>query len=1104
MTPSSGFRAFFAILPQAVVVACGGNAHDASSSSTPTGGATTATETNAGGPSAPTGGAGGIGTAPSPAAGTPSSSAGAPDASSAGTGGSAGAPDTGTAGSCPDGNCVIPSCTNAAQDGTETDVDCGGLECPDCLPGSACVLASDCSSHVCDSGVCASANCDDATRNADESDVDCGGSCAPCPVGATCDAAADCDSGVCTRTCQAPSCTDLVMNGAETSVDCGGPECPPCAPGTACEQNSDCSSGLCVDTLCASPSCTDLVLNGNETDVDCGGGCPGCDNGLACSTDPDCADRFCSAGTCVEPTCDDALHNGIESDVDCGGGCPPCPAGQGCAVDADCVGGHCFHGRCPVGVVEVEGALVFEAGIGPLALLDGVQLEPGGADELVVATLGEHSLSVLSGGGPGGFTALTRYSGALVRPRLACDIDGDGLVEILFETQYEEYGNYLHLGWELGRMQEGELTSLAAWTDVMADYDFADLDGDGAVDLLFAGGSYDARARLNVKFGDGNGGFGETQAAFLLTVDNGFPEYAYLDSFDVVDANDDQVPDIVLQNGQPGTSAVPAVFLVRGDGSGGFLLPPEQIPEIPANEHDATRLLASGDLDRDGTGDMVFWKNSRAAMTLRLGSPDGSFRDPSIIPLVSLSPVVLRDMDHAGNLEIVTGKELVTLWSGDTLTAEPLASLQVENFSKYDVHFGDFDGNGLEDVVVAHSGRDLGNGTAIGSNLAVYFQRAPFEFLTHQALEGGDHLVAAWVAVDDVDGNGAEDVVTVHDFSGAALEFVNGPSVSYFEGETVIRRDSMDFGDSSGYIGGHGTTGDFNGDGRVDLAVDAASVTAILTQDESGAFLEGQQLTNALGSVGVDLNGDQRTDLVLSGTRTIQAYTADPDGTLVLSDTVALGENDFIGGLYRGDADGDGLVDVLATGYNSTRSPIAAGFIYDDWNHISRTWVLHNAGTGALSLRAPIERHPLTFTGEQNDLGGAQGAAVGDFDGDGVNDLCVAYVEFHQVGIHYSSGPGGPAEVVDCGVLANPNGVVAYDWNGDGRDDLAVSDFASAALTVLQSVGRAGCPELLGHYRLGRHPWNIELLRRSPDQPPAVVAAGLQRALILPFRLKPF
>src|SRR5262245_13149230 len=48
-----------------------------------------------------------------------------------------------------------PLCGNGVMNGTETDVDCGGLTCPQCRLGARCAVDGDCRSGACANGACA-------------------------------------------------------------------------------------------------------------------------------------------------------------------------------------------------------------------------------------------------------------------------------------------------------------------------------------------------------------------------------------------------------------------------------------------------------------------------------------------------------------------------------------------------------------------------------------------------------------------------------------------------------------------------------------------------------------------------------------------------------------------------------------------------------------------------------------------------------------------------------------------------------------------------------------------------------------------------------------
>jgi hypothetical protein len=248
---------------------------------------------------------------------------------------------------CAAGACV--SCGDGRQNDMETDVDCGGPECPGCADTLMCTVGSDCAGERCVGGMCVS--CMDMTRNAEETDVDCGGGlCPPCADRLMCMVGSDCAGGAC-ESGRCVSCSDGVRNQDETDVDCGGSACTArCAPTRMCTVAGDCASGICLSGQCSTPGCTDMVQNGMESDVDCGGPtCPGCPVGDTCTAGSDCAEGVCGAAmTCSAPTCSDGVANGTETDIDCGGPgtCPRCADYRICTAPSDCMTAMCTMGRC--------------------------------------------------------------------------------------------------------------------------------------------------------------------------------------------------------------------------------------------------------------------------------------------------------------------------------------------------------------------------------------------------------------------------------------------------------------------------------------------------------------------------------------------------------------------------------------------------------------------------------------------------------------------------------------------------------------------------------------------------------------------------------------
>jgi hypothetical protein len=87
-----------------------------------------------------------------------------------------------------------------------------------------------------------------------------------------------------------------------------------------------------------------------------------------------------------------------------------------------------------------------------------------------------------------------------------------------------------------------------------------------------------------------------------------------------------------------------------------------------------------------------------------------------------------------------------------------------------------------------------------------------------------------------------------------------------------------------------------------------------------------------------------------------------------------------------------------------------------------------------------------------------QSVAVGDFNGDGHNDLAVGNFFSANVTILLGNGSGGftqpPGSPVGTG--NQPQSVAVGDFNGDGHNDLAVANFLSTDVTILLGDGAGG------------------------------------------------
>jgi hypothetical protein len=256
--------------------------------------------------------------------------------------------------------------------------------------------------------------------------------------------------------------------------------------------------------------------------------------------------------------------------------------------------------------------------------------------------------------------------------------------------------------------------------------------------------------------------------------------------------------------------------------------------------------------------------------------------------------------------------------------------------------------------------------------------------------------------------------------------------------------------------------GDIDHDGRSDIVLaGATSFTQlpVARSDGAGGFAAGNwaavsftgwAATTGAQTLSGDFDGDGYGDLAVTGvagwTNLRIAYSVPGQGAfLAASGTVA----NFPGWAatagvkaLAGDFDGDGSDDIALTGGSGwTSLPVA-------FSRGLATFVVSNAGASLFPAWAATA--------------GAK-ALSGDFDGDGRDDIALTGVAgWGAIPIAFSNGDG--TFLIKFASVANFPGwaatagakVVAGDFDGDGRDDLAVTGVAGwGSLPVALSNGDA-------------------------------------------------
>jgi hypothetical protein len=221
-------------------------------------------------------------------------------------------------------------------------------------------------------------------------------------------------------------------------------------------------------------------------------------------------------------------------------------------------------------------------------------------------------------------------------------------------------------------------------------------------------------------------------------------------------------------------------------------------------------------------------------------------------------------------------------------------------------------------------------------------------------------------------------------------------------------------------------TGDFDGDGNIDLAVTNASSNTVSILKNNGAGIFNVSSENSVGSspcglVAGDFDNDGDLDLAVDNGPSVTIFKNNGNGTFIFSSNVGVGSATL---MAAGDIDGDGDLDLVVSNRNS--------------NNIS---VLKNNGTGTFSVSSTIGANS------------PQGIAIGDFDNDG--DLDFAVVEYwgSRVLIFKNDGTGSFTLSYAYGVGGNTDQVITGDFDNDGYLDLAVTNNGSSYISIFKNNG---------------------------------------------------
>ncbi|WP_437660827.1 FG-GAP-like repeat-containing protein [Sorangium sp. So ce1182] len=348
----------------------------------------------------------------------------------------------------------------------------------------------------------------------------------------------------------------------------------------------------------------------------------------------------------------------------------------------------------------------------------------------------------------------------------------------------------------------------------------------------------------------------------------------------------------------------------------------------------------------------------------------------------------------------------------------------------------DVNGDGKLDILVANG--ESGSLLTPSGSLSVFHGNGDATVQPELYTSGAPLSSNAVVAVD-VDGDGWLDAVTVD--GQANLPIING-SISVYRNLGPSAPGT--FGAPTSFTTGspgsvHLCTGDFDHDGAADIATTSVTLSRVSVIFGTGAGSFGAPvLIPIVGTGGVqstiacrDLNGDGFSDIVVTSPASarLSILINQGNGSFAAPVAYANSNNGQTAGIAFGDADGDGKIDILANG-------AAGAFLF--------FFKGNGNGTVASGVRSA--------TGAGASANSALGVVASDFNGDGKLDAYIL-VTTSSGGVRPMTGNGsgtftsGP--VVPTGASPGLNAIAAADLDGDGYDDLVLTNRASGTVTVI-------------------------------------------------------
>ena len=410
------------------------------------------------------------------------------------------------------------------------------------------------------------------------------------------------------------------------------------------------------------------------------------------------------------------------------------------------------------------------------------------------------------------------------------------------------------------------------------------------------------------------------------------------------------------------------------------------------------RAVAAEDLNGDGYPDIVLCHDNDTQLYIFAGKASGTF-----------NPVITRQTNLAGIQSIC---------------------------------LADVDGNGKKDIILTSAIETTPVGE--GYSVSVMLNGGGLNFATPVQYRAGYQV--NWAATADLNGDAKPDIVTANPGSWDVSVLFNKGNGTFADAVDYLTGAQPASGNSPGAV----ALADFNGDGRMDIAAtnSAENNVAVLLNQGKGNFPGPRNLLMEDSPdqiVSADFDGDGALDLAVASHATSKIYLYRNNGKASFTPAGSLAVNGFPApalALCTGDFNGDNRPDVVV----ATEGAYATFELF-----FNATGWGFAPGVSIVTSIVPEAR--------------SRAIAAGDLSGDGKLDLVITNTWTDTVPPYYiysylmfakGNGDGTFQLTIDYLAGVNPDSVILFDINKDGKNDVAVANGSMITRRLNQGGGVLG------------------------------------------------